>query len=350
MNLKEFFETILKSFNMGKMVSEPEKVTGGLTHKMYKINTDKGNYIIKLLNPNIMSRATAMNNYNRADLIEEKLKQNNVPAIYSLIYNKKKMQELNGQYFYVYNWYDGKSLKNNEIKESNCNKIGEALANIHNIDLKYKEFMRDEIHVDFNKYIESAKNVNSPIYDLLQDKVEILNESMNCGNKAIKSMPKVLSICHNDMDSKNVLWIKDDYKIIDLECLGYSNPYLEFFELALCWSGYEECNINYDLFNSFFNSYFRNTTLDTNIDWETVYYCNFGRLEWLEFNIKRALMIECDTKEEQDLGINEVKETIEHVVYYAKVKDEILSNISQYKSKNIKRIRNIKNIKSIKSR
>jgi len=347
MNLKEFFETILISFNMGKMVSEPEKVTGGLTHKMYKINTDKGNYIIKLLNPNIMSRATAMNNYNRADLIEEKLKQNNVPAIYSLIYNKKKMQELNGQYFYVYNWYDGKSLKNNEIKKSNCNKIGEALANIHNIDLKNKEFMRNEIHVDFNKYIESAKKIDSPIYDLLQDKVEILNESMNCGNKAIKSMPKLLSICHNDMDSKNVLWIKDDYKIIDLECLGYSNPYLELFELAICWSGYEKCNIDYDLFNSFFNSYFRNTTLDTNINWETVYYCNFGRLEWLEFNIKRALMIECDTKEEQDLGINEVKETIEHVVYYAKVKDEILSNINQYKSKSIN---NIKSIKSIKSR
>ena len=37
-------------------------------------------------------------------------------------------------------------------------------------------------------------------------------------------------------------------------------------------------------------------------------------------------MIECD-KEEQQIGINEVKETIEHVVYYDKVKDEILKNI-----------------------
>ncbi len=47
-------------------------------------------------------------------------------------------------------------------------------------------------------------------------------------------------------------------------------------------------------------------------------------------------MIECDTKEEQDIGINEVKETIEHVVYYAKVKDEVLHNINQYKSNNMK--------------
>ena len=27
-------------------------------------------------------------------------------------------------------------------------------------------------------------------------------------------------------------------------------------------------------------------------------------------------MIDCDTKEEQEIGMNEVKETIEHVIYY----------------------------------
>ena len=118
----------------------------------------------------------------------------------------------------------------------------------------------------------------------------------------------------------------NNYKLIDLECLGYSNPYLELYELALCWSGYEKCNIDFKKFNAFFESYIENTSLDMNIDWESVYYANNGRIEWLEFNIKRSLMIECD-KEEQQIGINEVKETIEHVVYYDKVKDEILKNI-----------------------
>ena len=134
------------------------------------------------------------------------------------------------------------------------------------------------------------------------------------------------AICHNDMDSKNVLWNGDEFRLIDLECLGYSNPYLELFELALCWSGYESCNIDFDLFNTFIKSYFDNSNLDTNVDWETLYYCNNGRLGWLEYNIKRALMLECDTEEEQHLGISEVKETVEHIIYYDKVKDEILKN------------------------
>ena len=161
----------------------------------------------------------------------------------------------------------------------------------------------------------------------MYDKLDILNDSLKFGNTAIHRLPNVKAICHNDLDSKNVLWINDDYKIIDLECLGYSNPYLELYELALCWSGYEECSINFELFNEFFKSYFSNSKLDDNINWEDIYYANNGRLEWLEFNIKRSLMIECSTKEEQEIGIKEVKKTIEHVVYYAKMKDDIINNI-----------------------
>ncbi len=40
-------------------------------------------------------------------------------------------------------------------------------------------------------------------------------------------------------------------------------------------------------------------------------------------------MIDCDTTEEQEIGINEVKETIEHIVYYDRVKEEILKNINE---------------------
>ena len=75
------------------------------------------------------------------------------------------------------------------------------------------------------------------------------------------------------------------------------------------------------------NSYFENTKLNTNINWETIYYANNGRIEWLEYNLKRALLIECSSEEEQQIGINEVKETIKHIVYYAKIKEEILNNI-----------------------
>ncbi len=329
MDIKLFFSKLTEKLELGKILEEPTQVKGGLTHRMFKFSTDNGRFIVKLLNPNIMKRPTAMGNFNRADSFEEILKQNNINAVYSLKFNDKKMQEIDGQYFYVYEWYDGKSLKDGEITEYHCEEMGKALAKIHNIDLLNKDYSDEEKNIDFKYYIDLCKEKGSSIYELLYDKLDILNDSMKKGNEAIKRLPNYFSICHNDMDPKNVMWLNNDYKIIDLECLGYNNPYLELYELALCWSGYEKCDINFDLFKTFFRAYFDNTKLDKNVDWESIYYANNGRLEWLEFNIKRSLMIDCDTKEEQEIGLNEVKETIEHVVYYDKVKNEILSTINE---------------------
>ena len=329
MNIELLFNKIVNYLELGNIIEGPIQVKGGLTHQMFKVFTDKGKYIIKLLNPNIMKRPTAMDNFNNADKYEELFKQNNIKAIYSIEFNNKKMQEIDGQYFYVYEWYDGKSLNDEEITEYHCRQMGKVLAEIHNINLIRKEYVKKERSIDFKYYIDLSKENNSLIYELIYDKLDILNDSLKNGNNSIMNLPDYYSLCHNDMDPKNVMWLDNDYKLIDLECLGYYNPYLELYELALCWSGYEKCNINFNLFKIFFESYFDNSKLDKNVDWESIYYANNGRLEWLEFNIKRSLMIDCDTTEEQEIGISEVKETIEHIVYYDRVKEEILKNINE---------------------
>lgn len=323
----EMFEKIVKELNLGCITNMPIQLKGGLTHQMYKITTNKGKYVIKLLNPNIMKRPTALNNFNRADSYEEILKENDINAIYSLKINNKKLQCIDGQYLYIYEWYDGKILETKEISRVHCEKIGTVLAKIHNIDLKEENNIGTEKNINWKFYIEKLKIKNPELYDLIYDKIELLNENMNKGNIAIKTIPNIVTLCHNDMDSKNVMWIGDEYKLIDLECLNYSNPYLELFELALCWSGYESCNINFDLFKTFTNSYIENTNLDININWENIYYANNGRLEWLEYNLKRALLIECTSEEEQNIGINEVKKTINLIIYYNKIKNDILKNI-----------------------
>lgn len=329
MNIYLFFIKMVEQLNLGNIIEGPEQIKGGLTHRMFKIFTDKGKYIVKLLNPNIMKNPTAMDNVNIAEKYEELLKQNNIKAIYYLIFNGKKIQEIDGQYFYVYDWYDGKTLKDAEITDYHCKEMGKVLAKIHNIDLVNKEYTGNKKNINFKHYIDLAKEKESPVYELLFDKLDILSKSILNGNNSIKKLPNYYSICHNDMDPKNVMWLGTDYKLIDLECLSYSNPYLELYELALCWSGYETNNINFDLFNAFFKAYCDNSMLDMNVDWESIYYSNNSRLDWLEFNIKRSLMIDCDTDEEQEIGLNEVKDTIEHILYYDKMKDEILNNIKK---------------------
>ena len=135
------------------------------------------------------------------------------------------------------------------------------------------------------------------------------------------------AICHNDMDCKNILWSGRDYRIIDLECLSYSHPFLELIELALCWSRYEERAIDFGLLRVFVKAYLA-AGGSVPEDWEVVYDSNCGRLEWLEYNIKRVLGIDCGA-EEKELGILEVHKTVEQIVYYADIKAAVLDSLGQ---------------------
>ncbi len=322
MNL-ELLNKICQQCHLGELEITPITLTGGFMHKMYSLFTDQGKYAVKLLNPFVMQRETALENYRTAESLELLLEKNNFPVIPALTVNGEKMQNIDGQFFYLYQWYDGHALKSKEIYEMHCAKIGNILAEIHNLDRKDTGCVSKELHIDWDFYISKLSQKNKELYDLLNDNRILLYESQEKGNAASKKLPSVLSICHNDMDSKNVLWIGSDFRIIDLECLSYNNPLIELFESALCWSGYEECNIDYNLLSLFISSYTKSGgQLPT--DWEILYDSNNGRLEWLEYNVKRSLGIEC-SKEEIELGVSEVKKTMAHIIYYHSAKNDIIN-------------------------
>lgn len=318
----ELLNKICIEYGLGTIETPPSQLGGGFMHKMYSLFTTTGKYAVKLLNPYIMQRETAMENYRIAENLEKILEQSSVPILPAITINDTKMQKIDGQYFYLFKWYDGKALKSEEIDASHCEKIGGLLAHIHGSDKREAICEHGEILVDWDHYIRRFESESKELYYLLKDNRTLLYENQKIRNLAVRKLPSIVSICHNDMDSKNVLWNGSDFRIIDLECLSYSSPIMEAYELALCWSGYEICKIDFNLFDRFICSYAKaggQLTLDA----ETIYNCNHGRLEWLEYNIKRSLGIECSA-EEIALGISEVKDTMAHVIYYHDVKKDIL--------------------------
>lgn len=328
MESNKIFYDIVNEFKLGNITAPVERVTGGYMHKMYRLETSTGKYAIKLLNPVIMTRSDVFENYKTAECLEEKLQENNIPIIPALTFGSEKMQRINNQYFYVFDWIDGKALISEEIRQEHCEIIGSLLAKIHKIERINKTFELKQINIDWDSYILLATDRCIEIVDILKNNKELLYKSQNNGNIALKNIPAIAVISNGDMDSKNVLWIDSNPKIIDLECLNYGNPYMELFQLALYWSGYEHCQIDYNLLTSFIQSYIQ-VYGEFEVNWEDLYNSNFGRLEWLEYNVKRALMLECENEEEKRLGIEQVYETMEHVIYYDSVKDELLRKLSE---------------------
>ena len=318
------FNKICNYCELGLPVGKPKRISGGYMHKMYRIQTSNGDYAVKLLNPVIMQRKDVMKNYALAESLEAKCQLSDIPVVPALEFNGKKMQCIDNQHFYVFDWINGKSLNQKKIKREHCETIGKILAQIHKLECSEEYIEKNDVVIDWDFYIAKAKDICPKVSKVLSVNKELLYKSMEKGNLAYKEIPKIVCVSNGDMDSKNVLWIDDKPQIIDLECLNYGNPFTELFQLSLCWCGYEHCKINYDLLGAFIKSYIKEYG-SFNADWEDLYYSNIGRLEWLEYNVKRALLIECQDKAEQKLGINQVKETMKHIIYYENEKDTLLS-------------------------
>lgn len=303
---------------------EPVPLKGGFTHKMYRVETERGTYAVKVLNRSVMGRENARDNFARAERLERMLEQRGILILPALTVNGRKMQEIDGEYFYLFDYYDGKPLRTDEVTQYHCEQMGRALAAIHDTGRKKADKGCEKLEIDWEFYLSAAEKSDRRLYETLRSCYALLVESQEKGNRARKNLPGILAVCHNDMDRKNVLWNGSDYRIIDLECLSWNDPMAELFETALCWSGYQECHIDFRLFRAFLQGY-AGAGNHLPADWETLYDCNTGRLEWLEYNLKRALGIDCGADEKQ-IGTEQAEKPLLQITYYAKMRDQILTH------------------------
>ena len=74
------FNKLCELLNLGAMVESPKSIAGGLLHKMYLVETTKGCYAVKALNPSIIQRPTALPRYIQSERIAE-MAAREIPAL-----------------------------------------------------------------------------------------------------------------------------------------------------------------------------------------------------------------------------------------------------------------------------
>ena len=235
------------------------------------------------------------------------------------------MLEVNGRYFYLAAWFDGMPLSIDDVTEYHCQAVAEQLARIHNIEVRETEKSSAVLDIDFDRYLERCQKASLPFAELLNENLELLKNTLSRCNQSISKVPSVLTFCHNDYDLKNVLWNKDQFRIIDLEAVGFNNPYREIMSSALSWSGADDLRFDEKMFDVYLDSYFRNSRLDLKINWADVYDAETGRLTWLEFNLDKALK-EDASAEEKEAAIREINKTINRIICFDKIREAVLAN------------------------
>lgn len=318
------FEKLCKILSLGSLKDKPEQTFGGLLHRMYKLRTEKGDYAVKALNPQIMEREPAMRHFIFSEKVVRIAFDKGINAIPAIEINGNSMQEIDGQYYLVFPWFHGKALPQNQVDINKCKVIGELLAKIHNLDFSSVTNTKDNNFTatiaDWKMYGEKAKTDNLVWASDLLENVDTLYEIEKRANMAVQKLSKNVVVSHRDLDPKNVLWDEEEVPmIIDWEAAGIVNPSLELLEVALYWSGGESSTPDKEAFCIVVDSYIKGgRTISDNL--EDVLHSVFkGKLEWLEYNMKRSLRIECSSDEEQKLGTKEVVSTMQSILDYLKL-------------------------------
>ncbi|TLS36176.1 phosphotransferase [Pseudalkalibacillus caeni] len=323
----QLFKKLCVESKLGEIIGVPISISGGLLHKMFAVETNKGKYAIKILNPQIMKRPDAMNNYINSERIAN-LVSKKVPAAPAKIINGDFILKKDSHFYMVFDWVEGQTLKPAFISCRHSEKIGSLLAAIHRTDFSEinieEDLENNEQTIDWNYYFHEGQKSNAEWIELMIGNVDKLYEWSSLANKANKLLSSNFVISHRDLDPKNVLWYQDNPVLIDWESAGHVNPMHDLVETALYWSEDETGYVDKERFFAFINGY-KKINGEIKADWPTVLENGYlGKLGWLEYNLKRSLWIECTNKEEQMMGTAQVIGTIKEINDYAEKSSKLV--------------------------
>ena len=305
--MNEIIKNLIIKCNLGEIIEAPKRIEGGLLNKIFKISTTKGNYALKLLNPEVISRKDGKKNIIFTEKVSNIAKSKGIKCISAHEINGELIHSIENKHFLIFDWFEGKPITEEELTLEKCNKIAKELALLHRINFNeikndcdiYYEL--DEINFDF--YL--SKINNKEIKKLLN---EVKDRFSELDKESIKNMEYIknnLVISHRDLDLPNILWDKNDEPvIIDWETSGLVNPTLEVIDTAWNWAGGKDF-FDKNKYKSFLDTYVQEGgKLE---DYDKAFKADFkAKLRWFEYNLKRITMFDFLDDEEKKLGEKEV--------------------------------------------
>ena len=318
--MRRLIESFCHAYGLGSLLAEPEPVTGGLMHAMYRVRTSQGDYAVKALNADIMQRPTAYQNMVNSEIVSSALRET-VPLVAARAFGGKHVIQYEGAFWMVFDWLEGKSVYPPDLTETHCAVVGDLLGRIHTAQIHVESIARDhEARQPFawHEMLAAAKQENAECYSRLQD---YMDEIIRWDHALCTCWPLVQSrqvISHRDLDPKNILWKDGQPFIIDWEAAGYVNPLQELMEVLAYWIVEPDGRYSRTKFGAMLKGYAAHCDL-AGADWEAALSASYaGMLGWLAYNVRRAAGLEGSGPNDRMEGNAQVRQTIGDLLQYQK--------------------------------
>lgn len=305
-------EKLIKKFDLGSQIIKVTQIHGGLSNRLYRVETDQAEYAIKKLNKTLMQNKAEFERIIFAEKVARIAEENEILVVRALEFENKIIHKIDGDYYMIFNWNYGSHIQPEDVTDEICNIIGELLAKIHNLDFSKIEAEKSKEMqirtIDWNSLAKIAKEQNKYYYKDLVENIEILNEINKKTNEALEYAKSNLIISHRDLIKKNILWNNNIPTVIDWESSGYVNPTVELVQVCWNWANGDVGKFDFEKFGIIVNRYLQNIKNYKKEDMKKLIYANLWEaIEWLEYNLKRSLCIESTyRKEEIDLAEEQI--------------------------------------------
>ncbi len=303
-------------FSLGEPL-QPQVVQGGLLHRIWRLQTSRGTFAVKQLNPAIMRKPDIRDAYRLTERIAATMAAHGVSAAVALKGegNGGTVQEISEDTFIVYNWVDGETLSIKAVVPERTRLIGTILARMHSLPqqfsdltpLHWEPFSEDE----WDMLTFQAADRDIPWAQQVRNALPLLNEWNRLYTEANAILSQTSVVSHRDLDQKNVLW-RDATSpvVIDWEAAGLTNPTMDVVGAALSWSGQSVQPPQEDSFHALLEGYVSEGGVIHDPGIVAMYGVIGNWLGWLLFNMHRSLGESVNTEDERLLGIRETTSTL----------------------------------------
>ena len=288
---------VCEKLHLGALVANPQEVSGGLLHRMWRIVTSRGTFAVKQLNPERLRIPGARQRHRVTEQISDAFADRGLPAVTALRHGEDYLREIDGITVLIYPWIKGVVLPPDPVNPERCWQIGFALGRMHALWLRILdlEFTYAFPYPSFSdehwtRLTQQACEVGMPRAGTIACSLSELIKYNAEYTRARKELRRITVVSHRDLDQKNVLWSDPlSFAIIDWEAAGLINPAMELVVVALNWSGLRAGQCQREALEAVIRGYHNAGGAVHTSARVALYGCVGKWLNWLEYNLQRSL-------------------------------------------------------------
>jgi hypothetical protein len=288
---------ICQIFDIGDSLSPPIAVTGGLSNRMWRLETSCGVYAVKELNPN-WTGVDYHARMERAFGVEMAAYDAGVamPRPIPVAANGRCLADLSaGGRDYtvrVHEWVDARPLQHVVYPGDFPSRVGETIARIHALKLDAEVTLADALHAFGHEHWESlAERVERSDVSWAWQFRWLLGPIADLEAYGVRSRsnPDALLLSHRDADQKNWMETGDgELLLADWDAAGPVHPRHEIASLALVWGGVGLGEPDRRAASSLIEGYRRAGGVFDARDGDLDEFA-LVTVGWFEFNVRRAI-------------------------------------------------------------